>query len=227
MALDQALLEAFADDDQARPVFRVYGWNPPGFSLGRFQPLDDEAPPPGAEVVRRLTGGAAIYHQADELTYSVVARYRDLGGRPKAVYATIHALLGDALASLGVPVGGEGKSGRAVRKGLCYAHPTDYDLLARGQKLVGSAQRRQGECFLQHGSIPVSPHPAARATSLSELVPAPPTRTALIQAIRSQVAARWSVSDGVLGRHESDRATALVRTRYGTEDWASGRITPT
>lgn len=227
MAVDEALLEAFAADPRARPVLRVYGWSPAGFSLGRFQPLDDLTPPSGAEVVRRLSGGAAIYHQSDELTYSVVARYRDLGGRPKAVYATLHGVLAEALRALGVPVGGDGPSGPAVRRGLCYAHPTDYDLLARGRKLVGSAQRRLRDAFLQHGSIPRSPHPATGATSLAELMAEPPSREALAAAIRAAFAERWEVEDSALTRHESDAASQLQRTRYDTEEWASAGLTST
>ncbi|MCA8925197.1 MAG: hypothetical protein KDD82_25530 [Planctomycetes bacterium] len=222
MAVDEALLEAFVADPEAAPVLRVYGWSPAGFSLGRFQPADDLAAPPGAEVVRRLSGGAAIYHQSDELTYSVVARYRDLGGGPKPAYALIHGLIGDALAALGAPIGGEGPRGRAVRRGLCYAHPTDYDLLARGVKLVGSAQRRRGSCFLQHGSIPWSPHPDARGTSLSELMDPPPTRSAVVAALVAQFGARWTLVSSALSRNECAAAETLERTRYGSDAWSSG-----
>lgn len=226
MAVDEALLEAFAGDPEARPILRVYGWEPAGLSLGRFQPAGELETPPGAEVVRRLSGGAAIYHQRDELTYCVIARYRDLGGAPKPAYAVIHGLLGAALSDLGVPVGGSCPTGPAVRHGLCYASPTDYDLLAGGCKLVGSAQRRKGTCFLQHGSIPLSPHPAGGGTSLSELLVQPPARAELIASLRGQFASRWRVDSCALTRDETSAARHLERVRYGCDGWTSGLLNP-
>lgn len=222
MAVDEALLDGFAADPVARPILRVYGWEPAGFSLGRFQPAGELEAPPGAEVVRRISGGAAIYHQRDELTYCVVARYRDLGGGPKPAYAAIHGVLGAALSDLGVPVGGSCPTGPAVRHGLCYASPTEYDLFAAGRKLVGSAQRRKGACFLQHGSIPSSPHPAGGGTSLGEVLPQPPSREALLASLRRQFEARWTVETSRLSRDETSVAERLERVRYGTDGWTSG-----
>jgi len=222
MAVDEALLEGFAADPDAHPILRVYGWEPAGLSLGRFQPAGELETPPGAEVVRRISGGAAIYHQRDELTYCVIARYRHLGGGPKPAYAAIHGLLGAALSDLGVPIGGVCATGPAVRHGLCYASPTDYDLLAAGRKLVGSAQRRKGACFLQHGSIPRSPHPIAGGTSLTELLPKPPSRAELLASLRQQFGARWRVESSALTRDETSAAKHLERVRYGTDGWTSG-----
>jgi len=37
--------------------------------------------------------------------------------------------------------------------GACYAVAVGGEIVARGRKLVGSAQIRQGDAFLQHGSI--------------------------------------------------------------------------
>ena len=89
MAVDEALLDRF---DGEMPILRFYRWEPEGLSLGRFQSADIE-PPPGAVLVRRLTGGAAIYHRSDELTYSVVAPYGPFGGRgPRQAYHVIHDL---------------------------------------------------------------------------------------------------------------------------------------
>ena len=59
MAVDEALLLASADD----LTLRVYGWDPPGLSLGYFQPSPGDAAAraerAGYAVTRRLTGGGA------------------------------------------------------------------------------------------------------------------------------------------------------------------------
>ncbi|MGH9926954.1 MAG: lipoate--protein ligase family protein, partial [Nitrososphaeraceae archaeon] len=55
-------------------VLRIYGWKPPAVSIGYFQSMDleidvHECRRRGIDLVRRITGGGAVYHEA-ELTYS-------------------------------------------------------------------------------------------------------------------------------------------------------------
>ncbi|MEM8883869.1 MAG: hypothetical protein AAGD14_07370, partial [Planctomycetota bacterium] len=63
LAVDEAILRA------GTPTLRFYAWDPPGYSLGFFQKLDEHAIPEGFVPVRRPTGGGAIAHH-DELTVS-------------------------------------------------------------------------------------------------------------------------------------------------------------
>jgi len=75
MAIDEALFRCF-DPASSRPILRLYGWQPPALSLGRFQKAGDDldlarCAADNLAVVRRITGGGAIFH-ADELTYSLV-----------------------------------------------------------------------------------------------------------------------------------------------------------
>ena len=66
MAVDSALLAT-----ATAPTLRLYAWQPHAVSLGYFQALSDFGDlPPGTPVVRRTTGGGAIFH-GDELTYSL------------------------------------------------------------------------------------------------------------------------------------------------------------
>jgi lipoate-protein ligase A len=73
MAVDEYLIRLH--ESAGAPLFRVYGWGTPAISLGRYQKpdcLDLEAcARDGIEVVRRITGGGAIFHD-DEVTYSFV-----------------------------------------------------------------------------------------------------------------------------------------------------------
>src|SRR5437870_4965016 len=86
MAIDEALWRA-RRAGAAPPTVRFYAWAPPTVSLGYGQPLDDHVDVAacrrlGVGIVRRLTGGSAIYHDGPdgELTYSVVAAAEDIGG---------------------------------------------------------------------------------------------------------------------------------------------------
>lgn len=225
MALDEALLESFSLEDP--PILRLYGWAPAGLSLGRFQPAAGVEVPAGAVLVRRLSGGSAIHHRTDEVTYSVVAPYRLFGGlNPRRAYAAIHGALEAGLGRLGVASASrEEAAGRASRHGLCFANPTDYDLVVAGRKLVGSAQRRRGRFFLQHGSIPLSPDPRVPgASSLTCLLGRTPTREEVEEAILAGfegLAASWN-HDAV---RETERRAAegLVRSRYGSASWTHAK----
>lgn len=227
MALDEALLETFADDDA--PLLRLYRWRPAALSLGRFQPARELEPPPGAVLVRRITGGAAIHHREDEVTYSVVAPYRAFAdASPRAAYAAVHAVIARALVDLGVPLAPRASAGQrsAHPAGWCYSQPTDYDLVVGERKLVGSAQRRRGRVFLQHGSLPRSPDPrAVGSTSLAELVESPPSveaiEDAIIAALESTLASRL-VHDAMRETHRA-AAQRIERARYGNPAWSFER----
>lgn len=160
MAVDQALMAAART---GLVTVRLYGWNPPCLSLGRNERARGgydavQAALRGVDIVRRPTGGRAVYH-GDELTYSVVAPAEPWGGLRES-YARINRALARGLRALGAPAETarqdaagrpaplSGAGGRA-----CFQDPAAGEVLARGRKLVGSAQWRDGDALLQHGSI--------------------------------------------------------------------------
>ncbi len=175
MALDERLLGE-AVRGGVLPVLRFYGWAPAAVSLGRFQ---DEARAVnaracrerGIDIVRRITGGRAVLHDR-ELTYSVIAP-SDRGLFPADVLGTYKMIAGGLLAGLrdlgldaemvsrpekrGAASPGEG------RDAACFASPSWYEIVVRGRKIVGSAQRRVPGAFLQHGSILIGYDPGLEA----------------------------------------------------------------
>jgi lipoate-protein ligase A len=115
-------------------------------------------------IVRRPTGGQAVWHEHD-VTYAVAAPIAMFGSL-RAAYHEIHARLAAALRSLGADVllapqpAPSLRSGQAVRPSarptVCFAASAGGEILHRGRKLVGSAQVRKRNAFLQHGSILLS-----------------------------------------------------------------------
>jgi lipoate-protein ligase A len=103
MAVDEMLLEGSAE--QRACCLRFYRWQEPTLSLGYFQERQDRAghgPSRDCPVVRRLTGGGAILHDA-ELTYSLVVHGgHPLASRRDALYQAAHGSLIEALADLGI-----------------------------------------------------------------------------------------------------------------------------
>jgi lipoate-protein ligase A len=156
MALDQELLEEA--DRTGRAFLRLYRFEPPCLSLGRNELAADYDHAAivrlGLDVVRRPTGGRAVWHE-HEVTYAVAAPVAAFGGLREA-YRAIHTRLAAALQSLGVDatLALDRPSARPpVRLSSCFATPVGGEVLVAGRKLVGSAQVRKRSAFLQHGSI--------------------------------------------------------------------------
>jgi lipoyl(octanoyl) transferase len=158
MALDEFLL--------GRPsgtFLRVYGWSIPAVSFGYGQSAEKELDleklrRDNFHYVRRLTGGRAVLHDA-EITYSVAA---DIGGifgeNLDSAYKAIALALEQTLKILGLSCELEKGSVRDERAKAsaslpCFASTSRHELKVNGKKIIGSAQRREKERFLQHGSL--------------------------------------------------------------------------
>ena len=125
----------------------------------------------GIGLVRRPTGGSAILHEGPdlELTYSVAARAGDFEGA--ADLLETYRWIGAALAA------GLNRAGRAGRA-WCRCSPpipprcppsasrgpARTSSRSDGRKVVGSAQRRQGAGFLQHGAVMLGAAPRSPAS---------------------------------------------------------------
>jgi lipoate-protein ligase A len=148
MAMDEALLEEVAC--QGGAYLRFYRWDPPTLSLGRNQPNAFYDVP----IVRRPTGGQAVWHE-HELTYAVVAPIALFGSLRKA-YCEIHTRLARALRALGVEAvlaPAHPPIRPSAHPASCFATSVGGEILVNERKLVGSAQVRKHDAFLQHGSI--------------------------------------------------------------------------
>jgi lipoyl(octanoyl) transferase len=155
MALDEALLEAALE--RGICTVRWYRWETATVSLGYFQEADAVALSPelaGCPVVRRLTGGGAIVHH-HEWTYScAVPSNHPLAAEPGRLYGLVHERIIVALAECGIEatLRGAASTGSNVAF-LCFGRGDARDVVLRGHKIVGSAQRRRKGAVLQHGSV--------------------------------------------------------------------------
>jgi len=157
MSADAALLEEAARTGRA--FLRLYRWDPPCLSFGRNEPALTrydrvEIERRGMDVVRRPTGGRAVWHQ-HEVTYAVAAPAGALGSLAES-YCAIHERLARALTALGA------RATLAPRRrevaldqgaGACFSSAAGGEVLVDGKKVIGSAQVRERGALLQHGSI--------------------------------------------------------------------------
>jgi lipoate-protein ligase A len=160
MALDEALLEAMPR--LQKPALRFYGWMEPAATFGYFQKFSEvERATHLRPLIRRPTGGGIVPHDCD-WTYSVVfppgREWHSL--KAEASYRRIHDWLRLAFAELKIetelaPCCRKAESGKAKAEspGACFIGYEKSDLLWRGKKIAGAAQRRNKLGLLIQGSV--------------------------------------------------------------------------
>ncbi|MBN1290799.1 MAG: lipoate--protein ligase family protein [Candidatus Latescibacteria bacterium] len=167
MALDEAIM-LLLKSGKSRPAFRLYGWEPSAITLGYSQRtaevLDyEKCRMHGIDVTKRPTGGRAVLHH-DEIAYSVTSDIDDpyFGGSIMDTYKSIGMVLCNALKALGIDTDlnksrHDQTGNRFHDHNSCFVSTARYELTYGGKKIIGSAQRRFKNVFLQHGSILTGP----------------------------------------------------------------------
>ena len=187
------------------PVLRIYRWDPAAITIGYNQSVDDfdhaaiEAA--GFGLVKRPTGGRAILH-AQELTYCIVGTSPGplFGDSLHACYMKINQALMLFLEELGIAAEiSAGESRDEARGMLCFKSAGQHEIRVGRRKIIGSAQRRTGGVFLQHGSILAGP----AHTRLPDFVPPQPGTP--------------TVPSEVLAQVTTDLAQVLERPLTGTD----------
>ncbi len=187
MARDEALLGRALRTGAS--FLRLYRFDPPCWSIGRNEAAIEH---PGVEVVRRPTGGRAVWHEHD-VTYAVTAPLATFG-RLRDAYCAIHERLARALKSLGVDatLAADRPTVRlSARPTACFAATVGGEVLVAGRKVIGSAQVRRRDAFLQHGSILLDGSPdAVNATTLRDVL----GRSVTFEEVADAIATAWDLA---------------------------------
>jgi lipoate-protein ligase A len=181
MAVDEVLLD-FVSHSSCSPLtfLRFYQWKQPTLSIGYSQKARKVVDftfcqSRGIQIVRRPTGGKAVLHD-QELTYSVVSN--DPNHFPihdiSRTYQLIAEVLSNGLNSMGIQTvlaGSKARNGmsshnHAFPQFACFGVANHHEILWKNRKLIGSAQRRTQQGFLQHGSVLIGFNPELLAGAL-------------------------------------------------------------
>jgi lipoate-protein ligase A len=173
MASDEVMLHAALDGTAS---LRFYGWSPPTLSLGYFQPESVRLSASRLALlpfVRRPSGGETLVHD-HELTYALaLPPGAPWQSRAAPWLARMHGIIDAALQESGISTklfnsqfsdraraSAAYTLADALSRGrpqfenpFCFHHFTANDLILRGAKIVGSAQRKHRGALLQHGAI--------------------------------------------------------------------------
>ena len=179
----------------------------------------------GIRVVRRTTGGGAVYHDLGNLNYSFIT---DTGDAERLTMEGFTRPIVEALKGLSLNAEASGRN----------------DILVEGKKVSGTAQRLMGGRILHHGTLLFDSNPEMVAGALN----VDPTKfqSKSAKSVRSRVgnirsflkedmdlAAFWDYLKTALavGGFQQDALTpeelaqvaALKETKYDTWEWNFGR----
>ena len=230
MALDQVLSEEVGAG-RRQPTLRIWEWNEPGVVIGSFQSVKNEvdlesAAKYGFQVVRRVSGGGAMFMEAGSvITYSIYAPTDLVHGMTFAdSYAFLDEWVITALKSLGIDASYQplnditspsGKIGGAAQKrlgtGAVLHHVTmSYDM--DGDRMV-EVLRIGREKMSDKGTKSANKRvdPLRSQTGLS--------RKAIIERMEQTFTRLYGATADDVTSAELARAEQLVKEKFATEEW--------
>lgn len=221
MAIDEAI-HLSVSSGLSDPTIRFYTWRPEAVSLGRGQSTD-MVKDTSIRVVRRPTGGNAVFHHTEDLTYSVIAPKELFGNDFRTTYETICHRIVAAINTVST------LEAKLVGKN---------DIVLGGRKVCGNAMDFTGKsAFLQHGSIFYHPteerwnsifdlgENELKIAFLSEYLRPGLNEEDFYQALKDSFSALSpdGVYLGGLSEDELLLADKLFKEKYSTVDWVEGR----
>jgi len=230
LALDQVLTEEVGAGRRG-PTLRFWEWDQPAVVIGSFQSLRNEVDPEAAErfgfeVVRRISGGGAMYMDAQSIvTYSLYAPGELVQGMSFAdSYAYLDEWVITALRSLGIDAfyqplnditSAKGKIGGAAQKrlgnGALLHHATmSYDM--DGEKMV-QVLRIGREKMSDKGTTSA----AKRVDPLRSQTGLP--RAEIIERLKQTFTGLYGATPGHVTDAELAAAEELVTTKFATPEW--------
>ena len=140
MAIDESILESISKN-KSLPTIRFYKWKNNSVSVAANQNEDEIdlglCRKNNIDVVRRITGGRAVFHDKADFTYSVIAPIKFFDNSINNAYSEICFWIMNALHDLGIKSKLENRN----------------DIMVGGKKISGNAAKLIGKIYLQHGTL--------------------------------------------------------------------------
>jgi lipoate-protein ligase A len=243
MAIDDFLFRSLSSDPQT--YLRFYRWERPTVSLGYSQDIQkvvdvEYCQKQGIDIVRRMTGGKLVLHHK-EVTYSLCSSDKETFTSTLAdSYRLISQALMQGFEKMGLKSYlADAPHDSYVRGNLpCFSYPARNEIEVEGKKIVGSAQKRAGSKFIQHGSIPLEEDEGYLGpVSFLKKNDNKERMISLSQALGKKVSFEWVVERLISGiseffkinfkpkifnAEEMKAISKIQKERYANKDWTYG-----
>ena len=216
MAIDEAIVQKVSNG-KSLPTIRFYKWKNSSISIGSNQNQDEIdlefCKKNSIDVVRRITGGRAVYHDKNDFTYSVIAPIGMFDNSINEAYREICSWIMGALKDIGIKSRLENTN----------------DIMVKGKKISGNAAKLfDKKIYLQHGTLvydidfnlmPKSlniPEKTAREKIASILEFKNISQDKVYQTLKNNFIKDKNIATGNLAENESVHAKKLSETKYSS-----------
>jgi len=216
MAIDGAITQSVSKHESS-PTIRFYKWKNNSVSIGSNQNQDEVnlalCRKNNVDVVRRITGGRAVFHDKLDFTYSVIAPISVFDNSIKNAYSEICSWIMDALKDLGIKSELRNKN----------------DIMADGRKISGNAAKLfDNKIYLQHGTLVYDvdfglmpgvlniPEETAKDKIASLKQFRKISQNKVYEALKNNFIKDKQIIVGKLSNEEMDKAGELANTRYAS-----------
>lgn len=239
MAIDEAIC-VNVRNSKCPPTFRLYGWEKESVTIGEFQSIEEInlnfCQNHNIPVVRRPTGGKGILHYKD-ITYSFSSKKEGVfKGSLFKSFEIISQILCKAFRLTGIDVETRLERRSINRSSICFALSSFGEICYKNVKIVGSAQKRWLDGFLQQGTIPLivnreymreifvdADSYLTRIYGLSELNESF-NIDKFIENIKSAIMSfGFQIVEEALAEEELELALELLQRKYGNPEWLFGK----
>ncbi len=227
LAMEETLFESLANVGEE---YFLLWQNAPSVIVGCHQNTAEEVNEEYVKkhnipVVRRITGGGAVYHDLGNLNFSFL-RYMERG--EDTSFSRYILPIVEALKSIGIHAEMSGRN----------------DMLVEGKKFSGNAQKKSGQKLLQHGTLLVSLDTShlteiltgnpdkyqskgvashkSRVANLIEFVPQV-EKEELMEKIKTVLMQFLTIEQMVISPELAQKAEELANTKYRTWEWNFGK----
>ena len=245
MAVDDYLFQSLGD--KPKTYLRFYRWEKPTVSLGYSQNIQkvvdvNSCQKLGIDIVRRMTGGKLVLHHK-EVTYSLCSSdIKAFTSMLMDSYRIISQALMRGLEKMGLKPNLAETPPSSYKRGdlPCFSYPAQNEIEIKGKKIVGSAQKRAGSKFIQHGSIPLEEDEGLleSVTSLKG-EKSEERKISLSEALGKKVSFDWAVEYLISGisdffeiilipkdfnAEEKEAILKIQKEQYENSEWTFGRL---
>jgi len=230
VAADEAIALAVSEN-KVPNTLHFYRRNAPTISLGYFQKVEESlnlqfCQKNNIQIVRRITGGSAIYSDPGHLIYGLAVDETILPSDRNKAFEKVCGAIVLALQELGI---------QAQFKPI-------NDVMVNGRKISGSAQMRRWGIVLQHGTLVIENNghmlsnalkqdiakiearkqmPETYVTSIAEITGQPPDleiiRSAIVKEFEQVFEIKFQESG--LTDYENELISQLIIDKYGNKEW--------
>lgn len=202
MKLDSELLAGL--DPKGEPILHLYDWEEDSATYGYFIHPDryldlEKAKKRKLSLARRPTGGGIVFHTWDlAFSFLLGSANPSFSNNTLENYAFVNQVVLEAMTVFFKTKGDVELISESVvapnpvTHHFCMARPTQYDVILKGRKIAGAAQRKTKQGYLHQGTISLA---MPKEELMKDVLLFPEVYTSMLKYTYAPIKDGWNRSD--------------------------------